>query len=439
MTRRLLYTAVSTGLLLLATAASAQITCQTTRPVYNYLIDGVTPDIDCIKAPTSLQVTSGIVTSDVGFYNDGSPCGWNFKRRMACGNNLGASLCGYSTGSPDPFLDVPAAGGTEYCDPSGEIDWDCIDMQFGAAPPAPQFQPIVRQHLEELVPTLAELPGLRRLMQQAATWDSLHVKARVAVAVPKNAAGTPATSLAEYEYWEQGNRYHVRTDLDPALGFVDMPEIAYDGRFYQVVVGSHHPLLSLGTQDSRMMPLIVSDPFLRQFAFLRPEDSPSCPSCELRLNDLHYAAAKLPQAHAGAAKPAAPKPTVLVVPGGDLAWGEPERRQSVQHHVQMDDQGRIVKIVSLADDQRPRSTTEFSNWSAGSVGFPRKVVVRHFDGIHAEPFVTIVYAVDEVEVNQPLPDSAFRIPRRAFKKIWNSDAAHWFRYDAMSTEGLCQK
>jgi hypothetical protein len=436
MTRHVLCVASGVSLFCLVTSASAQITCQSTRQICQYRSDGITPDTNCPKLPTTLLITDGNTTADVGYYNDGTSCGVDLSTKKPCGNKLGTTLCGYSAG-PDPFVDIPAPGGTEYCDPSGELDWDCIDMQFTSVPVAPEFQGAVREHVQGLLPALADRPFMRELLQTAGTWSSLHVKARVAVSVPKNAAGTPATSLAQYEYWEQGDRYHVRSDVDPVLGFVDIPEIAYDGRFYQVVIGSHHPLLSLGTRDNRMVPLVLNDPFLQQFAFMSPNDATRCPGCELRLNDLHEAVAKLPKAQAGVTTP---DPLVLVIPGGEIAWGGPERRQTVQHHLQFDRQHRITRITSMTDDRRLVSTSDLSDWStSGRVDFPRKVVVRRFDSEHGEPFATIVYAVDEVEVNRQLPDSAFRIPRRLFKKIWNADSGHWFRYEDMSTAGLCQK
>jgi hypothetical protein len=289
----------------------------------------------------------------------------------------------------------------------------------GAAHPAatpPRAEP--RDIAAEIQQRGRELqPALSALVRTYARLQSLHARAHVLIAQADNRGRSRSSTVMTYEYWESGARYRSRCDLDPRLEVLLFPELAFDGKLFQVVArGGLRTVLCIATGDRRTNPMLVRNPLLLPLFFLNPEDRDRCPLCDLRLADLQ------PWADASAAPPVQASGRPLVVLGG-RHYGEPTRFE-----VTLDSDGQVSQVRHLSPQGSSLETLSLWQYEGGTASplrIPRRInFVCHDPG--GGPDLEIKYYVDLLESSaEPWPARTFQLGTDAADRVWNAAAGRW--------------
>jgi hypothetical protein len=425
-------------------AAVGQLTCNLPGLICSSLPNGKM-DTNCPKIPTSLAIANGGATLGVGWYNNGTQCGINLTTKKPCGSNLSTGCCNCESTGFQPPCDIdpdfpgciPPIGPIGFDPPCGDDPCDDGGKLPIASIPLPTVATRLGSMVQQVLPPSAEstlnaLLGLK----------SVHFVASVSVTMRDStvAQASPARSTAEYEYWESGPSYRIRNTLDPKAGLVDIPELAFDGRYHQVLLGSAaaNAALAVRRGDERTATTPLENPLFLALAYLSPEDADSCPGCELRLADLQYLArlrAGLAESSAAATSGQAP-----VVPGG-RSYGE--GHPSTSHRLALDTNGRIVSIrdVDAAGNLlRQIDLADFRTVAGLGVELPRTVTLSKSNVGEASPSVVARYEIGTLEVNKTIPASTFSLislPR--VHKIWNSDFNVFMKYEQVPGDAVCPK
>ena len=381
-------------------------------------------DKNCVKLPTSLPIANGGGTTGVGWYNDGSQCGFNYNTKKACGDKLSKTVCNAESTQPiycgGPFDDCPG-------DPGIPGDPGCGGEDCDYAAPG---------HLNDRLQQVAAvgLPtSIEQQLQAFAKLQSIHLKARAMVTVAGDANQRAGNSLTPYEYWAAGGNYRIHTAIDPRLELSNVNDLAFNGKQHQMMIPfGAQTLLSVSSQDTRLEPMTLTNPVFLPLSFLSAKDEQKCPVCELRLGDLQQIA-KI----RAATKPAAlPAGQVFRVPGGRFGSG------NTSFEVSLDDAGRVAKIRHLSQQGAVLDMVEFANYqpvAGGAFSFPMRMTETRNDEQGAGPWLTTKYVVDQLEVNGRIEDSAFVIPAEKADEIFESDKKTWLKRSDLTAQGLCKQ
>lgn len=435
------------------TAAIGQappVTCNFQGVVCNFLPSGA-PDPDCPKLPTTYPIANGGVTNGPGYYNNGTPCGWNVKTKKACGANLGLDTCNAESTGPgngwpcDLDPDYPlclGGGGGNPC--GGSPSGDCSD---GALPPVLASPAAAVATRLDGMALLTLPPGAENTLKALGTLRSVHVVASAAVTMrdPATAQAPRVQSAAEYEYWEAGRAYRIRNTLDPKVGLVDIPEWAFDGRFHQMLLGSAaaNSALSVRRGDERSTTVPLENPLFLALAYLSPEDADSCPGCELRLADLAYLVrlrATVAESSGRGSMIAATSDAALAVAGG-RSYGE--GHPSTSHRLTLDANGRVVSIKQVdAAGQllRQMDLADFRLVEGLGVELPRTVTLSKSNAGEGSPWLVIKYEIGTLEVNTPIPASTYNLMSQTrVHKIWDADLGAYVKHERVPGDAVCPK
>lgn len=259
-------------------------------------------------------------------------------------------------------------------------------------------------------------PALFALVRTYARLRSVHARARVLIAQTDEHGRSRSSTVMTYEYWESGPRYRSRCDLDPRLEVLLFPELAFDGKLFQVVArGGLRTVLCIAPGDQRTNPMLVRNPLLLPLFFLNPEGRDGCPLCDLRLADLQ------PWADS-AAPPEQASGRPLVVLGGRI-YGEPSRFE-----VTLDSDGRVSQIRHLSPQGTSLETLSLWQYEGGTTSplrIPRRInFVCHDPGGGSD--LEIKYYVDLLESSaEPWPARTFQLGTDAADHVWNAAAGRW--------------
>ncbi|HEY8020428.1 MAG TPA: hypothetical protein VIH93_04980, partial [Thermoanaerobaculia bacterium] len=193
--------------------------------------------------------------------------------------------------------------------------------------------------------------------------------------------------------------------------------------------------LSITAQDARMVPIGVRNPLFLPLAFLRPSDQDRCVLCELRLADVAAIASMR-------GKKVATKAASLA-PGEHVALrGGRTYDSSTRFELRLDKSARVTSIRQLTSEGKELDVTELSDYrpvNGAQFDFPRVIDFKRSEPQATAPWLVVRYVIDQLDVNQPIEDSAFVIPYDTVSKVWDSDAAVWRKYRGFNTEGFCKK
>jgi hypothetical protein len=443
--RRILTTAVVVAALAVVgrspAAGQQKPTCNIQGFVCNYLKSGA-PDPNCIKLPTSLAIANGgDAGNNPGWSANGSACGYNYDTKETCGDNLSQGCCNCDNSGPssDPCADFPdlcngadpgTGGGGDPCGGDISDDRGCADGVMST----PSAAVAARLLAVSQVPLAS---GVVQLLDAFAQVRSIHLVASASLSIGGSgrAGVVPVQSTAGYEYWESGGAYRIHTTVDPALGLVDIPEVAFNGRHHQMMLGTApvNAVLSVRAGDDRSVPAPLDNPLFLALAFLSPTDSESCPGCELRLSDLRYLA------RLRAAVPKAAQRENGTVPGGR---GYRPGHPAVSHQIELDAGGHVVSIQDLdaaGNRLRQIDLADFQPVAGTSLVLPRSITLTENASSGAARLV-VSYRISSLEANQRIAPSTFNLARLSTaRKIWSSDLNTYLKYEHVPGETVCSK
>ena len=253
------------------------------------------------------------------------------------------------------------------------------------------------------------------------------------VTVTGDAKQRPGFSLTPYEFWAKGNMYRIHTAIDPRLDISNVTDLAFDGRQHQMVMPFEaQTLLSLKSGDTRLEPIVMSNPAFLPLSFLSAKDDQKCPACELRLGDLQQLAGLR---SAAKTQPLRDSTNPLRIPGGGRAGDK------ASFEVSLDDAGRVVKIRHLAERGTVLDTVDFADYRAvagAGFSFPMRIIESR-NNEQGAPWLTTKYVVDQIEVNGAIEDAAFQIPRDRIDEVYDSDTKTWPKRSDLTAQGLCKQ
>ena len=274
-----------------------------------------------------------------------------------------------------------------------------------AAPVAQQLESLARSPLP---------PHVAKAVEALGAAPSLHLRARITV-TSDSTANRPVAGV--YEYWEKGDKYRMHFGIDAPEASV--PDIAYDGHHYQIVLAKHSQL-AIEPTDDRFVPSGIPNPlFLR----LQPLDvaTVDCPGCALRLSDLR---ALRDLRHAAALGVSSPAPQESLGSNAEItltASGDPATAVWSREH------DGVVRV----------ERAEFSDYRAvEGQGFdmPRRIkfsrTVKTADSLY---HLTIEYQIDDLEVGSDIDDAVFTLDRSGFESIWSGDLHQFIKSPSYPT------
>jgi hypothetical protein len=424
------------------TVAAEQLSCNLPGLICNTLSNGKM-DTNCPKIPTSLPIANGGAAPDLGWYNNGTQCGVNLETKKPCGSNLSTECCNCSSTGFQPPCDIdPNFPGCGVLDP-GPIGFDppCGDQPCDDAVKPPMPAPAVASRLNSMVQQRLP-PNADSTLSALAGLKSVHFVASVAVDLrtPITSKATHVRPTADYEYWDSGQSYRIHNTLDPKAGLVDIPELAFDGNYRQVLLGSAdaNSVLAVQRGDDRTATTPLENPLFLALAYLSPEDAESCPGCELRLADLQYLARlRAGSTDSPAAVTSAQGP---VLPGGrSYREGHP----STSHRLTLDATGRVVSIKDFdaaGNLLRQIDLADFRAVEGLSTALPRTVTLSKSSPGEASPSMFIRYVIGVFEINKSFPSSTYQLaslPR--VHKIWSSDLNTFTKLEQVPGDAICPK
>jgi hypothetical protein len=431
-------------LAMLATASASparQYSCQLGTQICNKLSNG-TADPNCPKIPISLFVANGgPANGELGWLNNGTQCGININTKKSCGDKLGNSCCNCDVNNEPPCDIDPDFPGcfpypTNPCGVGGAEDNPCLDSAPVPAPPSSVATRLTS--LQQAMPSNAE-----QALSALAGVKSMHLIAKATLTQHDAKAGTlPQRSVADFEYWESGNAYRMHSTLDASAGFVDIPELAYTGHYLQMLTGSaaDNSVLNVRAGDDRTTVFPLDNPLFLAFSYLSPEDSESCPGCQLRLADLRYLMAVRTGTHslAPASRVAASNQEEVTFPGG-RSYGE--GHPSTSYHLTLDTNSRVVSIKNVdaaGHLLRQVDLADFQRVDGLGVELPRSVTFSQTNEGESTPWLVAQYEISTIEVNTKIPASTYdlvSLPR--VHKIWDSDLNRFVKYQPNATDAAC--
>ena len=427
------------AMLVTASASLArQNSCQLGTQVCNKLSNG-TADPNCPKIPISLFVANGgAANGEFGWLNNGTQCGINLNTKKSCGDKLGNSCRNCEVNNQPPCdIDPDFPGcfpfpGPTPCGPEGAEANPCLDSAPVPAPPS--FVATRLTSFQQTMPGNAE-----QILSALAGVKSIHLIAKATLTQHDAKAGTPPQrSVADFEYWESGSAYRMHSTLDASAGFVDIPDLAFTGHYLQMLTGSApaNSVLNVHKGDDRTTAFPLDNPLFLAFSYLSPEDSESCPGCQLRLADLRYLMAVRTATHSLAPAEASNHEEVTSPGGRSYGEGHP----STSYHLTLDTNSRVVSIknvdaaghllhqVDLADFQRVDGL---------GVELPRTVTFSQTNEGEATPWLVAQYEISTIDVNAKIPASTYdlvSLPR--VHRVWDSDLNRFVKYEPSAADAV---
>jgi hypothetical protein len=403
----LLVAAIAMALLLLGPAEAyagcnqRALLCSTSRfclgsPVTVFFVKPNQPE--CIRTESGVIPT----TEDCGaLIIAGIPVG-------SCGNGLGTEIC---DGNPNQQ-------GCEACSTAPVLGFPDTSEPESARATVPN----------------ADQPALERLRAAYDAIRTVHLKANFVVTLTgadESGAERSIEGSGTIEYWGEGRKFRIRTDIDPRLkGLRGSQEIAFDGRDFQDL-WVRDQLLRIHHRDVDFVPGIPN-PFFLAVDFLS-KSSDECPACSVRLADVPVGAAwdNLQASYDSVRSDIGPDGVTVIVPGEQIL-GEIVRRKVV---VRQEAGFPISRIDRLdMDGQQVLSIrfpeTEVFRGVGVIVELPRIIELESSDpavpgGISA---LKIRYWIHELELNEPLSEDAFRISWDQAEYIWAEEEMRYLRH-----------
>jgi hypothetical protein len=373
-----------------------------------------------------MKTTSCVVVLAVLVTASASPA-----RQNSC--QLGTQVCNkLSNGTADPncpkipiSLFVANGGAANGC------------LEGTPVPAPPSFVATRLTSLQQAMPGNAE-----QALSALAGVKSIHLIAKATLTQHDAKAGTPPQrSVADFEYWESGRAYRMHSTLDASAGFVDIPELAFTGHYLQMLTGSaaDNSVLNVHAGDERTTVFPLDNPLFLAFSYLGPEDSESCPGCQLRLADLRYLMAVRTITHslAPAGRVEASKVEVTFPGGRSYGEGHP----STSYHLTLDTNSRVVSIKNVdAAGQLLRQVdlADFQRVDGLGVELPRTVTFSQTNEGEATPWLVAQYEISTIEVNAKIPASTYdlvSLPR--VHRIWDSDLNRFVKYERSAADAAC--
>jgi hypothetical protein len=350
--------------------------------------------------------------SQGNFMVAGGACGFDPYKKKICGDDLAATC---DLGDPGD----PGDGGGCQRDPEG--GWVC---------PAecPACGPIANISSKALPdPVIGRLaktpltPSARAILQALASKHSVHLSARVAIAL---ANGSTTLSPTRYEYWESAGNYRLSAPMDPRAGLANLADLAFNGHARQVVMqAGNAKTLAVEGEDQRLLPIYIDNPLFLPLWALSPADNQHCLGCELRLGDL----AAIDERRRDVGRPSSPQPMAKTL----AVQGVSSYRGSVSFVLHNDADGRLSSAEHVAADGSLREKLVLSSYTSQpelGVDFPRHLALTRYDESSHE-LATLTYVIDTIEFDVPIPAERFVIQPSEADSVFDGIMRKWLKKD----------
>ncbi len=281
---------------------------------------------------------------------------------------------------------------------------------LGAKPIAPATEATLRSDSE----SRAQLEVLRTAL---ASVDSIHFKAVYDIE-RMDATGQRAVGGGVYEFWWSDGSYRVTSRTDASLGLAADFEFAFDGDTYSFSY-PELSLLSLSTEAPAELPTSLPNPLLLPFDMLS-RGSPRCSNCNIQFGDLQ-------------------NDEYWTSQGLNVELGERAKTGQLQldserisYSVNRNAGIAFPSRVEMRDEEA-RATALLEAEFAGSVSslpaalqIPAKLRLVTSEASGSTLIATI--RVEEISVDQAIPQGALNIDTREVEKIWDADQRFFLRH-----------
>jgi hypothetical protein len=379
----------------------------------------------CRPIPTSLRPVSAIASADEGWLPGGAcgtrscfligtcPCGTPLSKGVCTEGGGGACDCGPGYNDPCTY------GGIEL------NEMLAADQVRGASAeassePGKLYLPnlgsaLTKRHIGALEQTRSFYRDLTTVYLSAGVWFSFPDR----------------TGEGEIEYWGSGQKYRLRSTVDPRLGLSSGIEAAYDGERYQLLYLAD-AILSLRRADPKQTPAPFLNPLFLPISFLGLRDD-DCYACEPTLRTVVDEQRWLSRVGVARALAETSDGRTLVLPGSSLA-GEPFFFRVVLAQ----DRDLVSRIEWARPSGRAVITLELSRYQrveGSSRPFPHHMVMTSFDE-KGERLLSIHYMVKTLRLNAPVEPTRFTIPFDDAQTVIDEDVPTFLKHRQLADEPL---
>lgn len=265
---------------------------------------------------------------------------------------------------------------------------------------------------------------LEKVISTFAKMNSVHMEASVRVFISADLTDDSEDILKNgtFSFWEYDGRFRIKSEIDPRLGLAANMEFAFDGVHYQNVL-TEDSVLSIYTEDQHRYSTAVPNPLFLLVDFLSPDKS-ECPGCVLFLKDFQNEStwsSRMVKARESVSKSSERQ---VLVPGG-FANGV-----GIIYRISFTDDKLIHKIDQLAAGGDRLTSLDFHHYRPVKEGgplFPRSVTATVFTA-DGEVAARIVYAIETLEVGDPISFDVFSINPEKLDVVLDGDTGDYVKY-----------